>query len=145
MNNLKLQNKALQTTGPLCKEKGYISFVDLFIKLGYLELQDYEKWRRGQIPYLEKVINLNLKKISYLMKAVKANCEKGNLRASQTVYKSWGKGSKKTLRFSKSGTRNIEELYSTHFLMTKEKKQNPTIETTKQGEKFIDEAKQLAL
>lgn len=128
MNNSELQKKALQITGTLLKEKGYISFVDLFIKLGYLEPQNYEKWRRGQIPYLEKSIDLNLKKISFVMKAVKANCERGNLRASKTVYKSWGKGSNKILKFSKSGARNIEALYSTHFLLKKEKKQNQRME-----------------
>jgi len=27
------------------KEKGYISFVDVFLKLGYLAKSDYEDWR----------------------------------------------------------------------------------------------------
>ncbi len=108
-------------TGPLLKEKGYISFVDVFMKLGYLDVQNYERWRRGQVPYLEKVINLDLRKISFVMKSVKANCELGNLPARKTVYKSWGNGPKKLLRFSKSGASNIETTYSTHFLPPKEK------------------------
>ena len=121
MNNSELQKKALQTTGPLLEEKGYISFVDVFMKLGYLDVKNYEKWRRGQVPYLEKVINLNLKKISLIVKSVKSNCEQGNLRPSKTIYKSWGKGSSRLLEFSKSGASNIEDVYSTHFLSPKEK------------------------
>jgi hypothetical protein len=53
MNNSELQKKALQITGSLLDEKGYISFVDVFMKLGYLDVKNYEKWRRGQGPYLE--------------------------------------------------------------------------------------------
>jgi hypothetical protein len=119
MNNSELHKKALQTTGPLLEEKGYIAFVDIFMKLGYLDVVDYEKWRRGQIPYLEKVIKVNLKKIQFVLKSVRQNCERGNLKASRTVYKSWGKGSKKSLRFSKTGAQHIEDLYSTHYLRPK--------------------------
>ena len=130
MNTSELQKKALQTTEPLLDEKGYISFVDVFMKLGYLDVKNYEKWRRGQVPYLEKVINLNLKKISLIVKSVKSNCEQGSLRASKTVYKSWGKGSSRLLKFSKSGESNIEDVYSTHFLRPKEKQKKAEPEHT---------------
>ena len=119
MNNTELQKKPLQTTGPLLEEKGYIAFVDIFMKLGYLDVVDYEKWRRGQIPYLEKVIKVNLKKIQFVLKSVRQNCERGKLKESRTVYKSWGKGPKKSLRFSKTGAQHIEEVYSTHYLRPK--------------------------
>ena len=32
-------------TSELLKEKGYLCFVDVFIKLGYLSKSDYENWR----------------------------------------------------------------------------------------------------
>lgn len=124
MNNSELHKKALQATDPLLEEKGYICFVDIFMKLGYLDAGDYEKWRRGQIPYLEKVIKVNLKKIQFVLKSVKANCERGKLKASKTIYKTWGKGSKKSLRFSKSGASNIEQLYSTHWLRPKKEEKS---------------------
>jgi len=99
------------------------------MKLGYLDVKDYENWRRDKIPYLEKAIKLNLKKISLVMNSVKTNCEHGKLYASKTVYKTWGKRSKELLRFSKTGASNIEELYSTHFF-----KQVPTEHKTKVAE-----------
>ena len=80
------------------------------MKLGYLNIKDYENWRRGEIPYLEKVIKLNLKKISLIMKSIKANCERGNLYTSKTVYRTWGKRPKKLLRFSKTGASKIVRL-----------------------------------
>lgn len=120
MNTTELHKKVLQTTGPLLEEKGYIAFVDIFMKLGYLDVGDYEKWRRGKIPYLEKVIKVNLKKIQFILNSVRQNCERGNLKASRTVYKSWGKGPKKSLRFSKTGATYVEDLYSTLYLRPKQ-------------------------
>ena len=98
----------MQATGPLLKEKGYISYVDVFMKLGYLDLKDYEDWRRKGIPYLEKVIKVNLARINFVMKAIRQNSLNGKLKPSWTSYKSWGKGRKIDLRFSKSGEGNIE-------------------------------------
>ena len=116
MNNKDLIRKLGTVSGKLLKAKGYISFVDIFMELGYLNLKDYENWRMKKIPYLEKVIKINLNKINLIMKSVRKNSLNGKLKASWTHYKSWGKGTKKTLRFSKTGGENIEKLYSTHFM-----------------------------
>ena len=116
MNNKDLLRKLGTVTSKLLKDKGYISIVDIFMELGYLSLKDYESWRMKRIPYLEKAIKINLNKINLIMKSVRKNSINGKLKASWTHYKSWGKGVKKTLRFSKIGNENIEKLYSTHFL-----------------------------
>ena len=60
MNNKDLLSKLGTVTSKLLKDKGYISFVDIFMELGYLNLKDYESWRMKRIPYLEKVIKINL-------------------------------------------------------------------------------------
>ena len=56
MKRTELSKKLSPITSQLLKEKGYISFVDVFIKLGYLDPKDAERWRLKQVPYLEKVI-----------------------------------------------------------------------------------------
>ena len=38
-------------TSELLREKGYIGFVDVFMKLGYLSQSDYENWRFKRVPY----------------------------------------------------------------------------------------------
>ncbi|MFC1851953.1 hypothetical protein ACFL27_17310 [candidate division CSSED10-310 bacterium] len=119
MNRKELHKKAMLITGLLLKEKGYISFVDVFLKLGYLDQKDYENWRRKKIPYLEKVIKVNLGRINFVMKAIRQNSLNGKLKPSWTSYKSWGKGTKIDLRFSKTGEENIEKLYATHFVKQK--------------------------
>ena len=119
MNNQQLEQKLNEVTSALFKEKGYITFVDVFMALGYLDKKDYEGWRMRRVPYLEQVIKVNLGKISFIMKSVRKNCKRGNCRESWTAYHSWGKGKKVPLRFSKSGDKNIEQTYSTHFLKPK--------------------------
>ena len=104
----------------LLKEKGYISVVDVLIEIGKLQKQDYEKWRFQKIPYLEKVIQANLSKINVILRAIQKYSQDNKLRASGTVYQSWGKGPKKLLRFSKSGEKKIEEAYATHYIKAKE-------------------------
>ena len=120
MNRQELGRKLSPLTSQLLNEKGYISMVDVFFGLGFLSKKDLESWRMKRIPYLERCIQVNLGKISFVVKTVRKNCINGKLRESYTVYKSWGKGAKKTLRFSKSGDKNIEKAYSTHYLKAKE-------------------------
>ena len=119
VNREELEKKLSNITSALLREKGYISLVDVFIGLGYLSEKDVEEWRMKRIPYLEKCIGVNLSKASYIVKTVRSNCIKGNLRESYTSYKSWGKGKKSALRFSKSGQSNIEVAYATHFTKPK--------------------------
>jgi hypothetical protein len=119
VNRRELENKLGPITSVLLKEKGYICMIDVFVKLGYLAEKDIEAWRMKRIPYLEKCINVNLGRISFIVKTVKGNCTKGKLKPSYTVYNSWGKGPKINLRFSKSGQPNIEETYATHFVKSK--------------------------
>ncbi len=90
--------------------------IDLFVELGYLDSKDVEAWRMKRIAYLERCIHINLSKISFIAKTVQRNSRRGKLRASYTAYKSWGKGAKQTLQFSKSGQADIEKAYATHFL-----------------------------
>ena len=116
MNRRELHSKLSVVTSKLFLEKGHVAFVDVFMALGYLTPKEYANWRMKRVPYLEQVIATNLGTISFIMKTVKKNCRDGNCRESWTGYKSWGKGKKEVLRFSKSGEDFIERTYATHFL-----------------------------
>jgi hypothetical protein len=112
--------RALSTiTSELLKEKGYLCFVDVFIKLGYLSKSDYANWRFKRVSPLERVLSLNLSRIHFIMKTVRRNSVNGHLKPSMTVYKSWGKGKETLLQFSKSGDPRIETAYATHFVRPK--------------------------
>ena len=112
--------KALSTiTSELLNDKGYISFVDVFMKLDYLSKSDYENWRFKRVSPLERVLTVNLSRINFIMKTVRRNSLNGHLKPSMTIYKSWGKGKKTLLQFSKSGDPTIETAYATHFVKPK--------------------------
>lgn len=116
LSRKELEKKLNAITGELIREKGYISYIDVFQKLGYLDKSDYEAWRMRKTPYLEKSIQINLGKIRFILNHVEASSRSGNLKASFTAYKSWGKGKKIDLRFTKSGNPNLERVFSTHFV-----------------------------
>src|SRR6266849_5139970 len=112
--------RALSTiTSELLKEKGYLCFVDVFMKLGYLSKSDYENWRLKRVSPLERVLRVNLSRINFIMKTVRRNSLNGHLKPSMTVYMSWGKGKKTLLQFSKSGDPTLELAYATHFVKPK--------------------------
>ncbi len=118
-NRRDLERALSPITSELLKEKGYLCFVDIFMKLGYLSQVDYEHWRLKRVPYLERVLTLNLPTINFVMKTVRRNSLNGHLKPSMTVYKSWGTGKKGLLQFSKSGDPTLEMAYATHFVRPK--------------------------
>lgn len=107
------------------KEKGYLSFVDVLMGMGKLSKSEYENWRFRKVPYLEQVIRMNLAQLNVLLRTFHKNCKNGGLCESTTAYFSWGKGKTVPLRFSKTGDKNLEKAYSTHFLRPKVKIDKP--------------------
>lgn len=109
------------------KKRGYATPVDVLMDLEILSKKDYELWRNGKIPYLEKTCNINLKKLSMILHEMRVYAKKSDLNPSYTVYKQWAvkkrneQGRKPVikLRFSKSGSDDIEKWYATHFVDTR--------------------------
>ena len=117
MNKLDLKHKVHTSASNILKEKIYISPVDMLMKIGVLSAKDYENWRFGRVPYLEKVCKINLNNLSLIMKELKTYSLQNHLKPSFTTYNQWGvKGKKTLLRFSKSGESSIEKVYATHFV-----------------------------
>ena len=90
--------------------------VDVLIGMDLLTPKALEDWRRGRVPYLEKVINCNLTRLSRLLRILRFHTHDLNLVPSITVYMQWGKSPKRRLRFTKTGDPRIEEAYSRHYL-----------------------------
>jgi hypothetical protein len=98
------------------KRQGYVSAVDVLLHIGMLDKADYENWRMGRVPYLEKVVHGSLGKVSTVVRAMRSACREYGLEERWTDYRKWGKGAKVPLRFSKSGAPEIERAYATHFV-----------------------------
>lgn len=118
MNNQELENKVHSAAEHILSKENYISSIGLLLQLGILKKEDYEEWRKGKIPYLEKVCHVNLNKLSTIMAELRHIARERNLKPSETAYKKWGKGVKIDLQFSKSGNPNIERAYRTHYVKT---------------------------
>ena len=127
MNDKELIGKVHSSMYHQLKKRGYATAVDVLMDLEILSKVNYELWRNGQVPYLEKVCNINLKKLSIILHEMRVYAKKGNLKPSFCVYKRWavkkknGQGKKPVikLRFSKSGSEDTENWYATHFVDTK--------------------------
>jgi hypothetical protein len=116
LNRQELQKKVRHTVHQLIWEKGYASPLDLFLKMEKISPKLVEEWRFGRVPFLERVLHGNLGQFSFIMKEFRKTAREMNLKESYTAYMSLGKGSKRPLRFSKSGDYQVERHYSTHYV-----------------------------
>jgi hypothetical protein len=90
--------------------------VDVLVEMRLLKREHLEDWRFGRAPYLERVVNCNLSRLSVLLRILRFHADELNLKPSFTVYNRWGKGPKHLLRFSKTGDPNLEKAYATHLV-----------------------------
>jgi len=126
MNDRDLAAKVHSAMYHQCKKRGFATPVDVLMDIGVLKKSDYESWRNGRVPYLERVCNTNLSKLSTIRHEMRVYARKNNLKPSFCYYKQWGvkkrggQGHKPVipLRFSKSGREEIERQYATHFIDT---------------------------
>jgi hypothetical protein len=116
MNNTDLKAKIEIIGKEILEEKGYLSSIDILLRLGYLSEKDLASWRVGKVGYLEKVCSANLNKRSIVLDTLKAVAKQCELKESWTGYNRYGKGPKIRLRFSKSGNESIEKKYATHYV-----------------------------
>lgn len=112
-------NKVVNAFDEIFKNNNFISPLLIFKSLELLNYGDIEKWEKGNIPYLEKVIQCNLSKASRILRIISFHAHDLNMKRSITVYRRKIKGKVLHLKFSKTGETNIEKAYSTHFLKTK--------------------------
>jgi hypothetical protein len=82
MNNDKLREKIIVEANSILKEKHYISLVDIFVAIGVLSSKEYEDWRLGRIPYLERACKINLSKLSFIIKELQLYALENNLKPS---------------------------------------------------------------
>jgi len=101
----------------ILQHKDFVCPIDVFIKFDYLKNDDYENWRFGRFPYLEKVILCNLSNANRILRILRLHAEDIGLKESRTIYNKWGKGKNKiVLRFSNNRDQNVDISYSTHYV-----------------------------
>lgn len=91
----------------------HVSAIDVLVRMGWLDPGSVKRWRFGQEACLERVVQVNLPRISEAMMLFRA-ATKG-LFPSETDYVA-RTPQRQTLRFSQSGDPTIEKLYRTHWV-----------------------------
>jgi hypothetical protein len=111
-----LEERVIRAAEAALADHHYVSALDIFVGMRLLAPAHVQEWRSGRVPYLERVIQSNLRKISRSMHVFRVWARERGLKPSETVYLARTRGSRRQLRFSKSGDRGIEQAYRTHFV-----------------------------
>ncbi len=103
--------KIVRVVGEMLEASKTINTVDVFQRLGVLSEINYKKWLSGQVRCLELVLECNLSKANRIMAILGFHAHDLNMGKSHNFLKRKGN----RLRFSKSGTKKMEELYARQF------------------------------
>lgn len=123
-NQKRYKTRVIQAAESALYQQKYVSSIDVLIGMQILKQPDVENWQKGRIPYLERVIQGSLNKISFYMKCFHVWAKEKGLIPRQRVYLARTKGPKKDLRFSKSGDPKIETSYRTHYVSPSPRESN---------------------
>ncbi len=93
-----------------------VTTVEVLVRMDILARKDLEDWRFGRVPYLERVLQGNLSRLSRILRVLNFHCHDLNLVGSQTAYVKWGKGPRTQLRFTKTAEPRLEKVYARHFV-----------------------------
>jgi hypothetical protein len=114
----KLQRRVIPAAEAALASNGYVTAIDVLTGVGWLAPSNLAAWRQGRVPYLEKVVNAKLGRISAAIEAFRAWASEQGLNPSETAYLA-RTSSRETLRFSASGNDELERSYRTHFVSPK--------------------------
>lgn len=108
--------RVVRVVGKILARTDVVAPTEILIEMGNLSQKNYEAWRKGKVPFLERVFEGNLSKANRILRIIGFHAHDLNMVPRNTHYHQWGKGKKRALRFSKSGDKKIEEAYSRHYL-----------------------------
>ncbi len=108
--------RIVRAVGKILARADVVAPSDILIEMGNLSQKNYEAWRKGQVPYLERVFEGCLSKVNRILRIIGFHTHDLNMVPRQTAYHQWGNGKNRILRFSKSGDPNLEMAYSCHYI-----------------------------
>lgn len=114
-NRNTLADRVVKAADSALAAQDFVSPIDVLVGIGWLDTGTVERWRRGQIDCLERVVQADLPRISEAMKLFRSWASERNLSESPTNYVARGP-QRQALRFSRSGDPAIEAMYRTHWV-----------------------------
>lgn len=120
-----IEQRVVRAAEAALQEHGYVAPVDVLVGMGWLQPVHRDHWRQGRAPYLERVVQASLGKMSTAMRALQRWARAKGLQPSETAYVARTRD-RRTLRFSASGKPAIERAYRTHWV-------SPTLSAAKRA------------
>ena len=137
-NRKKLDDRVIRAAEAALAAQKYVRPVDVLVGIGWLDPGALARWQRGQVEYLEGVVQINLRRISEAMKLFRSWAVTKGLTPSETHYIA-RTPSRQMLRFSKSRNPTIEKLYRTHWISGElsEKKRERLVEKASRAPELV--------
>jgi hypothetical protein len=114
-NQIALVDRVAKAAAAALAAQGYVSPIDVLVGIGWLDVSTLERWRRGQVDCLERVVQVNVPRMLEALKLFQSWAAGRGLSASPTDYLARSP-QRQTLRFSLRGDGAIEALYRTHWV-----------------------------
>ena len=86
MGNSRLEQRVTQAAEATLAEQGYVSAVDVLLRLGWLAPPHLNLWRQGRVECLERMVQAGLGKQSTAMRTLRAWATRRGLTPSETAY-----------------------------------------------------------
>ena len=95
-------------------EKAYVAFIDVLVRMRWLEPSRLARWRQGRVATLENATQVDPGKLSAAMDLFCRWASERGLQPSETDYLARTRDHRK-LQFSVSGDPAVESAYRTHW------------------------------
>lgn len=112
-----IEARVLKALDFLIEQKKYVSLIDVFLEMGFLNISQINLWKRGKIAYLEQVINCDKETIVKVIKVFNDWAIAKQLIAKEIVYFANTKHATQ-LKISNDPTSDLERIYRTHYFKT---------------------------
>ncbi len=113
--SVSLERRVVQAAEAALAERGFVSPIDVLVRIGWLHPGRIDEWRQGRVDCLERVTTANLHKLSDAMRLFRRWARGRGLIPSETAYVA-RTSDRRGLRFSVSGDADIERAYRTHWV-----------------------------
>jgi len=129
--------RVVQAIARVLSKSDVVAPVEVLIEMGNLSKKNHDAWRKGQVPYLERVFEGSLSKANRILSIIGFHVHDLSMVPQHTRYHQWGKGRNHVLQFSKSGDKKIEEAYSRHYHWNQSPEKKKEIIERVKAEQFI--------
>ena len=110
-----LEGRVFRAAEAALAEREFVTAIDMLEGLGWLPRARVDEWRQGRVDYLERVVTVNLTKLTAAMRLFRRWALRRGLIASETAYLARTRD-RRSLRFGVSGDPDVERAYRTHWV-----------------------------